>query len=141
MPICNIQLKVDKPNQLPLPGENDKSLGAELKRRRLALEWTQQRCAEHFGILKDSYQKWKWNRNIPDIKRRKVINDFLKFNFWNDRRNSLSNKVLLHRIKHGLYRIDFAKICNVSESTIERIEKKSKFVSVPLYNVIKKFIG
>jgi len=129
MPICNIHLKADKPNQLPLPDENDKSLGAELKRRRLALEWTQQRCARHFGIIKDSYQKWEWNRNVPDIKKRKLVNAFLKFNFWDDQSCSLSNRVLLHRIEYSLYRMDFAKICNVSESTIERIEKNNELVS------------
>jgi len=46
---------------LPLPDINDKSLGAELKRRRLALEWTQETTAKYFGVLKDSYQKWEWN--------------------------------------------------------------------------------
>jgi hypothetical protein len=61
LPICNIQLKVEKPCMLPLPDINDKSLGAELKRRRLALEWTQETTAKYFGVLKDSYQKWEWN--------------------------------------------------------------------------------
>ncbi|MDO5972010.1 hypothetical protein Q4Q35_19590 [Flavivirga aquimarina] len=51
MPICNIQLKAEKPNALPLPTENDHSLGAELKRRRLALEWTQKDTAQHFHLV------------------------------------------------------------------------------------------
>ena len=141
MPICNIQLKADKPNQLPLPDENDESLGAELKRRRLDLEWTQQRCAEHFGVIKDSYQKWEWNKIKPNIKRRKGINSFLKFNFWDDLSISLSNKVLLYRIVHSLHRIGFAKICNVNESTIERIEKNNRLVSQNISKVIEKYIS
>ncbi len=68
LPICNISLRVEKPSLLPLPDENDKSLGAELKRRRLALEWTQEDTAKHFGVLKDSYQKWEWNQVVPNIK-------------------------------------------------------------------------
>ena len=129
LPICNIRLKAEKPSYLSLPSVDDATLGAELKRRRLSLEWTQQVCADNFGILKDSYQKWEWNRNVPDIKKRKFVNDFLKFNFWDDLSNSLCNRILLYRIEHGMYRAKLANDLSTSESTIERLEKGSGLIS------------
>ena len=69
----------------------------QLKRRRLVKEWTQQRDVSYFSVQKDSYQKWEWNRIMPSIKKRKRINEFLEFNFWDDGTNSLTNQVLLYR--------------------------------------------
>jgi DNA-binding XRE family transcriptional regulator len=112
LPICNIKLKVKKPCYLALPDENDKSIGAELKRCRLALEWTQQETARHFGVLKDSYQNWEWNKYIPHIRNRKKVVEFLGYNYWDDGSNSLSNKIVLHRIEHGLTKSKFAKKIN-----------------------------
>ncbi|MGH1387843.1 helix-turn-helix transcriptional regulator [Kordia sp.] len=102
MPICNIKLKAEKPCYLPFPHENDQSLGAELKRRRLALRWTQQEMANHFEVLKDSYQNWEWNQCIPHIRNRKKVVDFLGYNYWNDGTDSFANKCLLYRIKKEL---------------------------------------
>ena len=114
---------------MPFPDEDDISLGASLKRRRLALEFTQGDTAQHFGILKDSYQKWEWNENVPEISLRKEVVIFLGFNHWNDGSGSLANKVLLYRIEHGLTRMELGKLIGVSDSSIERIEKRRCSVS------------
>jgi len=140
LPICNIRLKAEKPSYLSLAAVDDATLGAELKRRRIALEWTQQVCADYFGILKDSYQKWEWNRNVPDIKNRKSVNDFLKFNFWDDLSNSLSNRVLLYRNERGIYKVELASILGVSESTIERLEKDQSCISNEMLGRFEVFI-
>jgi len=55
LPICGITLKALKPCYKPYPLKSDMSLGAELKRKRLDVEKTQQETANLFGILKDSY--------------------------------------------------------------------------------------
>ena len=92
------------------------------------------------GYLKDSYQKWEWNRNVPDTKKRKSVNDFLKFNFWDDLNSSLSNKVLLYRIEHGMYRAELASIFGVSESSIERLEKDQSCISNEMFDLFEVFI-
>jgi len=127
LPICNIQLVAQKPCYLPFPCEKDKSLGAALKRRRLALTWTQRNCANHFGVLKDSYQNWEWNGIIPSLNTRKPVNKFLNLNFWDDESNSLANRVLLYRINHGLKQSELAKLIRVSPSTIHRKGIKFSF--------------
>ena len=71
----------------------------------------------------DSYQKWEWNEVVPNIKKRKEVNRFLGFNYWNDGSDSLTNRVLTYRIEHRMFRTDLAKITAASDSTIERIEK------------------
>ncbi|MFT4850866.1 MAG: DNA-binding XRE family transcriptional regulator [Sediminicola sp.] len=120
--------------------QNDKSLGVELKRRRLALEWTQTDTAKHFGVIKDTYQNWEWNHITPDIKRRKVIVEFLEFNYWDDESNSLANRVLLFRIENELYRIELGKLIGVSDSTIERVEKRHPHISSKIKVAIEQFI-
>lgn len=136
LPICNISLKAEKPSLLPLPNENDKSLGAELKRQRLALEWTQEATAKYFGVLKDSCQKWEWNQIVPHIRNRKKVVDLLGFNYWDDGTNSLANNVLLFRIENGLIKSELAKKIRVSTTTIERIENSNDNVSKKMKDYI-----
>jgi len=139
-PICSIQIIAKKPCYIPFPSKDDQSLGAALKSRRLALEWTQQECAKHFRVLKDSFQKWEWNEIIPCIKRQKEIVEFLGYNYWDDGSYSVSNRILLYRIEHRLYRTELANICNVSDSTIERIEKKSKLISMDMLITVEEYL-
>lgn len=58
--------------------------------------------ANHFEVLKDSYQNWEWNQCIPHIRNRKKVVDFLGYNYWNDGTDSFANKCLLYRIKKEL---------------------------------------
>ncbi|MCB0410445.1 MAG: helix-turn-helix transcriptional regulator, partial [Flavobacteriales bacterium] len=139
-PILNITLTAESPCYLPLPPVQDNSSGAELKRRRLSLEWTQEQTAKNFDILKDSYQKWEWNKGVPDIKKRKAVCKFLGYNYWDDGTGSLANRVLLYRIERGLHRTELARELGVSDSSIERVEKEFKFVSEYLLIRIKRYL-
>ncbi|WP_430408775.1 helix-turn-helix transcriptional regulator [Kordia sp.] len=123
---------------MPLPDENDKSLGAELKRRRLALEWTQQETANHFGVLKDSYQNWEWNQYIPHIRNRKKVVEFLGYNYWDDGSDSLANKCLLYRIEHGLTISELADLIGVSCGIIKRMENAEENVSLEIESLFSK---
>ncbi len=140
LPICNIKLKAEKPCYLALPNENDKSLGAELKRQRLVLGWTQQETASHFGVLKDSYQNWEWNQYIPHIRNRKKVVEFLRHNYWDDGTDSLSNRCLLYRVEYGLTMSEFTSRMNVSTRSIERIEDMGKNVSSEMEEVVNSFL-
>ncbi len=141
MPICNIRIIAEKPCRLPFPDRDDTSLGAELKRRRLALEWTQEDTAKHFSVLKDSYQRWEWNEYLPHIKNRKKVNEFLGYNYWNDGSGSLSNQVLLYRIEHGLTISELAEYIGTSTITIERVEKSENLLSLELEFKISKIVS
>lgn len=115
-------------------------LGAELKRKRLDLGWTQQQTADHFGIVKDSYQGWEWNKRIPHIKYRKMVNELLGYNFWDDGSNSLANRCLLYRIEKGISREQLGKLLNISEMTIDRIENKNLNISEKNVYVVKRLV-
>ena len=140
LPICNINIKAIKPSLLPFPDESDKTLGAELKRQRLTLEWTQKDTSKHFGVLKDSYQKWEWNQISPNIENKKKVIEFLGFNFWDDETHSLANYVFLYRIENKLLKSELAKKIGVSTRTIERIENSEKHVSQKMKNKIIVFL-
>ncbi|MDO5972005.1 helix-turn-helix transcriptional regulator [Flavivirga aquimarina] len=139
-PICNITITAVKPHRLPFPATNDISLGAELKRKRLDLEWSQDDTAKYFGVLKDSYQYWEWNQYLPHIKNRKKVVEFLGFNYWYDDTNSLSNKCLLYRIEYGLTMSELAQKINVSVRTIERIENNEMYISDEMSKKVKEYI-
>jgi transcriptional regulator with XRE-family HTH domain len=141
LPICNIQLKAKKPSYIPFPAKDDQSLGAELKRRRLTLEWTQKDTAKHFGVLKDSYQKWEWNQITPHIKNRKRVVEFLDFNYWDDGSNSLANKCLLYRIEYGLTHKQLATRLIISMATISRIENGKRKISNETIRKVEKLIN
>jgi len=140
LPICNVRIKVKKPEYRPFPEESDKSLGACLKRKRLELGWTQKECANHFGVLKDSYQKWEWNQIIPHIRNRKKVVEFLSCNFWDDGTQSLSNQCLLYRIERGIVRKELAEQIDVSEMTIDRIENCENNVSKEIQSKLEKLL-
>jgi len=140
LPICNIRIIAEKPDYRPFPDSNDTSLGAELKRKRLELEWTQKDCAEYFKVLKDSYQKWEWNQIIPIIYRRKDINDFLGFNFWNNGTDDLANQILMYRIKQRLTQEQLAKLIDISPHTLNKIEKRKNLVTKNVKEKVSEFL-
>ena len=129
LPICNVKLKAQKPCRLPLPPKEDTSLGAELKRRRLTLGWSQQETANYFNVLKDSYQKWEWNQITPHIKNRKKVVEFLDYNYWDNGSDSLANRCLLFRIEHGITRAKLASRISISEATMDTIENNKIAIS------------
>ncbi|MDO5972015.1 helix-turn-helix transcriptional regulator [Flavivirga aquimarina] len=141
MPICNITITAIKPHRLPFPDSNDVSLGIELKRKHLDLEWPQDDTAKYFGVLKDSYQNWEWNQYLPHIKNRKKIVSFLGFNFWDDGTELLSNKVLLYRIEYGLTMSELAQKINVSVRTVERIENNEIHISEKMNKKVEEHIN
>ena len=140
LPICNIKIKTDKPCYLPFPAKDDTTLGAKLKRQRLTLEWTQKDTAKHFGVLKDSYQKWEWNQGIPHIKNRKRVVEFLNYNYWDDGSNSLANRCLLFRIEKGIIRSELAKLIGISEMTMDKVEDNKRNISQETIKKIKKIL-
>lgn len=58
----------------------------------------------------------------------KKVVEFLGYNYWDDRTNSLANKCLLFRIEHGLIRVELANQINVSLTTIERVENEDNLI-------------
>jgi len=140
LPICNIILKAVKPSYNPYPPKEDTSIGAELKRKRLDLECSQQETSQYFEVLKDSYQKWEWNQITPHIKNRKKVNEFLGFNFWDDSSGSLANRCLLYRIEEGIVRRELAERIGVSEMTMNRVENNKLNISKLTIIKVKIFL-
>ena len=68
LPIWNIQIQAAKPIR-EYPQENDTSLGASLKRRRLDLGWTQQEAGDYFNKLQQNYRSYECNYSTPDVKK------------------------------------------------------------------------
>ena len=139
LPICNIRISTKKPKGVGYPTPTDRSLGAALKRRRLDLGLTQKEVARSFGIRKDSYQTFEWNEYIPHISKRKMINEFLGYNRWDDGSDTLKNRCLCFRIEKGLTMTQLADIIGVSRGTIERVENEIT-ISEQMFQKVVNFI-
>ena len=122
------------------PTEDDRSLGAELKRTRLKKGWTQEKTAKHLGFLHPNYLRFERNIHLPDIQKRKRINEFLQFNFWDDGTQSLSNRLLLYRIEHKLTAKECGALIGVSRNTIKRIELEKK-ASTQMFEKIDEYLN
>jgi len=138
-PICSIQIKADKPLDRDLPLETDKSLGAALKRRRLALKWTQQEAAEYLRILFQNYRKFEANIHIPHDHKKNRVNEFLGYSFWDDDSDSLSNRLFNYRIQMSFTAVELGKHIGVSRNTIKRIELGIP-VSQPMTKKIENYL-
>lgn len=68
------------------------------------------------------------------------MNEFLGFNYWDDKTNSLTNRVLIYRIEHGVTMIQLAELIDISNGTIERVEKSEILVSKKMSKRIEEYI-
>lgn len=138
-PIWNVSLNAQKPIE-DYPDEKDISLGAALKRERLNRGWSQETTAKYLKLLTPNYSRLERNIHTPHIKKFYAINDFLGFNFWDDKTNTLSNKLYLYRIKNKLSAKECGELVGVSRNTIKRIENKVK-TSYQMSSMVAHFLG
>ncbi len=122
------------------PKADDISFGAALKRERLNRGWTQEQTAKHLNLLHPNYLRLERNIHSPHIKKRKQLNMFLGYNFWNDGTNKLSNRLLLYRIENGLSANDCGALIGVSRNTVKRIELNIK-TSSKMKKIVEAFIS
>ena len=85
--------------------------------------------------------RFERNIHLPDIQKRKRINEFLQFNFWDDATQSLSNRLFLYRIEHKLTAKKCGVLIGVSRNTIKRIELKIYVSNKMIEKVDKYFNG
>ncbi|WP_158655101.1 helix-turn-helix domain-containing protein [Flavivirga eckloniae] len=68
------------------------------------------------------------------------MNCFLGFNYWDDKINSLANRVLIYRIEHSLTITELSEQIGVSNGIIERVEKSKILVSQKMIKRIEEYI-
>jgi len=139
LPILSIRLKASKPDYTPYPDENDTSLGAVLKRKRLDLGLTQLQIAQQLKTSSSSYNAWERNVYQPDLKMKYKINEFLEVEFFKEE-NDLASEMLKFRVKHNLFQKDLGKRLGVSLRTIEKIEQRQGGVAEKTIKRIEKHI-
>ena len=121
LPIWDIAIHTTKPIR-GYPESSDTNLGAALKRERLNRNWTQEKTAQHLDLLHPNYMRFERDIHIPDIQKRKRINEFLQYNFWDDGTQSLANRILVYRIENKLSASACGSLIDLSRNTIKRIE-------------------
>jgi DNA-binding transcriptional regulator YiaG len=78
LPICNIQLKAQKPNNKPYPKELN-TYGDHLRKKRLDLNLTQSQVAKIINVTTDTITNWELNRKEPNHKHISKIISFLGY--------------------------------------------------------------
>lgn len=66
LPICNIDLKTQKPNKKPY-SKKLKTYGDHLRQKRLDLNLSQPQVANIINVTPDTTTNWEFNRNEPTL--------------------------------------------------------------------------
>jgi len=122
-----------------MPVESDKSLGAELRRKRIESQLSQGQVAKLLSVSFVTYRGYESNRNIPHDHIKNRVNQFIGYNFWDDGSDTLANMLLCHRIKKEMTAAELGTVIGVSRNTIKRIET-GVYVSVKMKKVITQFL-
>jgi len=139
LPICNVNLNVPKPTDRALPPESNKTLGAELKRKRMESQLSQREAAERLSVSLITYRGYESNKNIPHDHIKNRVNQFIGYNFWDDGSETLANKLLRYRIKKEMTAAELGTVIGVSRNTIKRIETEI-YVSDKMKKIISGFL-
>ena len=140
-PIFQLRFLATKPSRNELPDENDKTLGAVIKRKRLELGWTKIKTANHLKTCIKSYRWWEANKSTPEIHNKKKLIEFLGHNYWDDNTDSIGNRCYVHRIEYGLLRKELGDKLNLCSATIQKIEEGKKVISEKTFRLVDQFLS
>lgn len=124
MPICNVQLKAQKPARKPYPKELI-TYGDHLRKKRLDLNLSQPQVAKLINVTTDSITNWELNRNNPDLIHIPNIISFLEY-----APDIIINPIKKYRTEKGLTQKELAKILEIDPTTLARIERGDKIISL-----------
>lgn len=119
-------ISVKKPRSRAYPPDDDMSLGACLKRRRLGLGWLQEEVATYLGVSVASVGSYELNKEMPKVTKRKNIVKFLKKNWWDDESGTLANRCVSYRSQEGLSIYQMNRRTGISEKIIIAVEKRRR---------------
>ena len=117
LPIYNIQLKAQKPNNKPYPKELI-TYGDHLRTKRLDLNLSQSQVAKIINVSTDSITNWELNRNTPELSYIPKIISFLSYP-----PNIIENPIKKYRIEKGINQKEMARILEIDPTTLSRIER------------------
>lgn len=122
MPFSRLTTSVTKP--LGIKHVVDpKTIGDNIRNRRLELGLLQKQVGEMLGIPEESVCRWETNRNSPDIKHMPKIIDFLGYCPIPIDTSTVAGKIKRYRFDNGLSQEDLAKLLGINESTVFHYEK------------------
>lgn len=105
--------------------EHPKTIGDQLRNKRLELQLSQNDVAKIIGVSEDSITYWENNRSKPFIRYYPGIIKFLGYCPIEVDIHTLAGKLILYRHLHGLTQKRVAKIVRLDQSTIQRIESNN----------------
>jgi transcriptional regulator with XRE-family HTH domain len=100
-----------------------KTLGEQIRKRRLELNLLQREVAELIGVAVDSVLNWELNRTSPRLRYLPNVISFLGFNPKPANPETLADKVLEYRKAHGMSQQELAIQIGIDPSTLSRIER------------------
>lgn len=118
LPFCRLALRCSRPRSSEYPREL-KTIGDHLRARRLDLRLRQQDVAKKISVNRQTICNWEVGRDQPDFWYMPKVIEFLGY----DPRpatetDSLRNKLLAFRLKHGLTQKLFAARLRVNTCTL-----------------------
>jgi DNA-binding XRE family transcriptional regulator len=136
LPICNIQLKAQKPNRKPYPKEFN-TYGDHIRKKRLDLNLSQTQVAKIINVTTDTITNWELNRSEPSLNQIPKIISFLGYS-----PDINENPIKKYRTKKGISQKKLARILEIDPTTLSRIEgekggKVNNRIKVKLNELLK----
>jgi len=100
-----------------------KTLGDHLRKRRLDLALTQKDVAERLGADETSVWNWEKNRSSPALRLIPRIIAFLGYTPDDTKPESLGQRIVAFRRRHGLTQKELARRLKVDPSTLASWER------------------
>jgi len=99
------------------------TIGDHIKKRRLDLNLFQKDVAKLIGVKEESIYNWENNRSNPKIYLLPKIIEYLGYIPFELLKESIGDKIIVYRKKHGLSQRKLAKLLSVDQTTIRDWER------------------
>jgi DNA-binding XRE family transcriptional regulator len=140
LPMYHIVLKAQKPSYSQYPVSLT-TIGDHLRKKRLDLNLFQKDVAKLIGVERDCIYNWENDVSKPQIHFIPKIIEFLGYMPFDVKVETLGDRIIEYRKKHGLTQRKLAQILTVNKSTVRDWERNMHKPNKKLLERITKILG
>ena len=118
--------------------DNPVVIGEHLKKRRLQLRLSQADVAKIFEVCEDSITGWENGRSIPQIQYYPKLIEFLGYNPFPIKTDTLGGRIKKYRIENGLSHKKLGEKIGVDASTISAWEENEHIPNAKKMKILEQ---
>ncbi len=140
LPFWNLPIVNDKPLKA-IKLDESSPVGLHIRKKRLALNLTQEAVANEINVSIDCVTFWENGRSKPQIRHMPKIIVFLGYNPVTYENVTIGGRIKNYRITHGLSHKKIAGIIGVDASTVGSWEKGKFKPDLSMMNQLKEILS